>query len=134
MKTSQCWSVLVVIGMIGCSAHTVGTEAAARKFFDVEFQKWMAGEKNSVSTMVSRISMHQEPISYEIRSVVPDEPDFLAYDKAHELPKDWRTWPAFKLNVAIEWKSQAGTPLTNVTTYTLTWNADEKRWYVMERF
>jgi hypothetical protein len=94
----------------------------------------MAGEKNSVSTMKSRINLHQEPISYEIRSVVPDEPDFLAYDKSRELPKDWRSWPAFKLNVAIEWKSQAGTPLTNVTTYTLTWNADEQRWYVMERF
>lgn len=132
MTTWQSWCVLMVFCMCGCGTDSPGTEAAARKYYDAEFKKWMAGETNTVSTMKSRIGSLQEPISYDIRSIVTGEPDFLACQDAANLPKDWRTWPAYKLNVAIEWKSQAGTPLTNVTTYTLTWNASEKRWYAME--
>ena len=113
-------------------ASQEGSEAAARSYFDSEFKKWMAGATNTVSTMQSRINSHQEPISFDVRSVVDGEPDFLACQDTSKLPKDWKTWPAFRLNVAIEWKSQAGSPLTKITTYTLTWNTSEKRWYVNE--
>jgi len=44
------------------------------------------------------------------------------------------SWPAFRFNVYIEWKSEAGTPLKDVTTYTATWNPHEKEWYIRERF
>ena len=130
-KWHQC-SFLVVLCLFGCSVNSPGTEAAARKHFDAEFKKWMAGQENTVSTMQSRISLHQEPISYDIRSVVSGDPDFLACQDAAKLPEDWRSWPAHKLNVAIEWKSKTGKPLTDITTYTMTWNTSEKRWYVTE--
>ena len=126
--------VLVVVCLFGCTANTAGSEADARSHFDSEFKKWIAGQKNSVSTMSSRTKGLKEPISYEIRSIVSDQPDFLAFKDTEKLPKDWKSWPAFKANVAIEWKSQAGTPLTDITTYTMTWNASEKLWYITERF
>ena len=93
----------------------------------------MAGQENTVATMMSDIHGTLPPISYDIRSVVPDKPDFLAYDKAGELPKDWKSWPAYKVNAAIEWKSKGGAPVTDITTYTLTWNTSEQRWYVTEQ-
>jgi hypothetical protein len=131
----QQWGVLVVmICLCGCSADSSGTEAAARKHFDTEFKKWMAGQENSAATMTSKVRGLLDPISYDVRSVVTDEPHFAAYKEGATLPEDWKTWPAFRFNVAIEWKSKAGTPLTDVTTYTLSWNASEKRWYVAERF
>lgn len=132
MKSWQCWSILAVL-LCGCMASQEGSETAARNYFDSEIKKWMAGESNTVSTMQSRIQSLEEPISYDIRSVVDGDPDFLACQDTSKLPKDWKTWPAYKLNVAIEWKSQAGSPLTKITSYTLTWNTSEKRWYVMEQ-
>ena len=130
---SRCL-ILFICCLSGCSGGTTGTESDARKYLDAEFQKWMAGKDNDVSTMKSRMQGHQDPISYEIRSVVADEPDILAYDETRDLPKDASDWPAFRFNVAIEKKSQAGTPLTKITTYTLTWNPHERKWYTQERF
>ncbi len=132
MRIWKLWSVLAVALLCGCMAKQEGTEAAARSYFDVEFKKWMEGTTNTVSTMQSRIGLHQEPISYDVRSVVSGDPDFLACQDTEKLPPDWRTWPAYKFNVAIEWKSKAGAPVTDVSTYTLTWNTSEKRWYVTE--
>ena len=120
--------------LAGCSSKTEGAEAAARKYFDNEFKTWMAGETSTVSTKRSQRMMLSPPISYDIRSIVPGEPDVLACQDTANLPKDWKSWPAFKLNVAIEWKSEDGTPLTKVTSYLMTWNTDEKRWYVTEQF
>ena len=82
-------------------ASQEGSESAARNYFDSEIKKWMAGESNTVSTMQSRIQSLEEPISYDIRSVVDGDPDFLACQDAAKLPNDWKTWPAYKLNVAI---------------------------------
>ena len=72
--------ILLVIGLCGCSGGSSrdGTEATARAFFDAEFQKWMAGQETQVSTMKSRIGNLKNPISYDIRSVVHDQPDMLA--------------------------------------------------------
>lgn len=126
--------LMVIVSIFGCSANTVGTETAARKYFDAEFTKWMAGDTSTVATKRSQRMMLAAPISYDLRSIVPGEPDILACQDPANIPKDWKTWPAFKLNVAIEWKSEEGTPLTKVTSYTLTWNTDEKRWYVTELF
>ena len=115
-KTLNLWHLMIVAGICGCSAGGVGTEADARQFVDAEFGKWIAGNENAVSTMASRTQDQADPISYEIRSVVPDEPDFLACQDEAKLPKDWRTWPAFRFNVAIEHKSKAGTPVTKITS------------------
>ena len=134
MTTSCRWSLLAVLLMFGCSVKTEGTESAARKYFDAEFKKWMAGETNTVATKQSKWRLLAPPISHDVRSIVPGEPDLLACQDASKIPKDWKTWPAYKVNVAIEWKSEQGSPMTDVTRYLLTWNAAEKRWYVTEQF
>ena len=134
MTTSFRWSVLAVVLMFGCSAKTEGTESAARKYFDAEFKKWMAGETNTVATKQSKWRLLAPPISHDIRSIVPGEPDFLASQDTTKHPEDWHAWPAYKMNVAIEWKSEQGSPMTDVTRYLLTWNVAEKRWYVTEQF
>jgi hypothetical protein len=134
VKSWQLELVLLGVMLVGCSSNTDGTEAAARKYFNNEFRTWMAGETSSVATKRSQRMMFAPPISYDIRSIVPSDPDFLACQDTANLPKDWNSWPAFKLNVAIEWKSEEGTPLTKVTSYLLTWNTAEKRWYATEQF
>jgi len=131
MKWQSAW-LLVMALMVGCSTNSVGTEAAARSFFHTEFQKWIASESSAVATKRSQRQLLAPPISYDLRSIVRDKPDFLACQDTANLPKDWKTWPAFRLNVAIEWKSEAGSPMTDVTTYLLTWNSAEKQWYVTE--
>ena len=132
MKKWQSVWLLVIVSMVGCSTNSVGTESAAQNHFHAEFQKWMAGENSAVATKRSQRLLFAPPISYDIRSIVRGEPDFLACQDTANLPKDWKTWPAFRLNVAIEWKSEEGSPMTNVTTYLLTWNSSEQRWYVTE--
>jgi hypothetical protein len=92
--------------MIGCSADSPGTEAGARKYFDTEFKKWMAGQDSDVTNLDFSIKALKEPISYEIRSVVQDKPRFDAVQEPTNLPDGWQQWPAYKLNVAIEWKSK----------------------------
>jgi len=99
-----------------------------------EFNKWIAGQKSAAETMKARLETRFPPLAYEIRSVVPDEPDVPVSDMIKSEADNWRSWPAFRFNVYIEWKSQAGTPLKDVTTYTLTWNPHEKKWYIRERF
>jgi len=128
----QRMCLLVVVSMLGCSSNTVGTEAAARKFFEAEFTKWMAGESSTVATR--RSTGLSPPISFDIRSIVRGKPDFFACQDTTKIPRDWHDWPAFKFNVAIEWTSEAETPLTKVTAYTLTWNTNEKRWYATDLF
>ena len=118
----------------GCGTGPVGSQAAAQAYFDSEFQKWIAGQESEVTTMDSRIKSLQAPISYDIRSITSDEPDPLAFDRSSKLPENWREWPAYKFNVATEWKSEAGSPMEKVTTYRLTWNSHEQKWYVAERF
>lgn len=146
MKNWHRWGVLLVIGLCGCSGGSTeeGTEAAARKFFEAEFQKWMAGEEAQVTTMKSQIENLKEPIGYDIRSIVSEKPDILAIaehfsENGETSEADGKTseedgeWKAWKFNVAIEWQSQAGTPIEKVTTYTLTWNPRDKKWFVTER-
>lgn len=124
--------ILVLSAMAGCGALTApDSESAARSHLDKEFQKWIAGEASSVS-MIEAIGA--VPISYRVKSVVKDKPDSLSFNTEGDLPKGWENWPAYKFNVVAEFKSQAGTPLDKVATYTLTWNAQEKKWYARERF
>ena len=136
-RTVLLMGMLILMGLAGCSQFggaREGSEEAARAYLAAEFDKWIAGQKNEAETMSSRMQGLLAPLAYEFRSVVPDKPDFLANDKTEDLPDDWRSWPAYRFSVYIEWKSQAGTPLEKATTYTLTWNAAEKKWYVNERF
>ena len=130
-------SVLLVIVLCGCSTgSTAGSEAEARKHLDAEFRKWMGGHESQVETLESSLENRMDPISYDVRSVVPDKPDLLAAIGENNPggSDDYSLWPAWRFNVAIEWKSRAGTPIEKVTTYRLTWNPRSKAWHVVERF
>jgi len=129
-------AVLLVVSLVGCSHDSAGTEASARKHFNAEFQKWMAGEKTEVATLRSVGTNLRPPIGYDVRSVVPRKPDTLdLLDDGPQggSPGDAKEWSSWKFNVAIEWESQAGTPFENVATYTLTWNPRRNKWIVLER-
>ena len=91
MTTSCRWSLLAVLLMFGCWAKTEGTESAARKYFDAEFKKCMAGETNTVATKQSKWRLLAPPISHDVRSIVPGEPDLLACQDASKNPEDWKT-------------------------------------------
>lgn len=135
MNNLSFWLVLLIAMTSGCTGAAVpGTEEAAREYVAEEFKKWMAGQETEVATMKSETRALLPPISYSIRSVVSDKPHPLAFDKTKKLPADWATWPAYRFNVAIEWKSEAETPIEKITTYTLTWDPHGQRWYVHERF
>ena len=73
MTTSCRWSLLAVLLMFGCWAKTEGTESAARKYFDAEFKKCMAGETNTVATKQSKWRLLAPPISHDVRSIVHRE-------------------------------------------------------------
>lgn len=129
--------VFLLVGVAGCVAYhgqQEGSEEAATAYLAAEFTKWVAGRENEAETDESRMSGLLAPLGYEIRSVVPDKPDCLAFDAGRDLPEDWKSWPAYRFNVYIEWKSEADTVIQKATTYTLTWNAGEKKWYITERF
>jgi hypothetical protein len=126
--------LLSVPAASGCGAvgGAEGSEESARKFMTGEFDKWIAGRENEVVTLGE---MGASPIGYEFRSVVPDEPGSTPFDDVKNLTiEDWDSWPAYRFNVAIEFESRAGTPLDKVATYTATWNPNERKWHVQERF
>ena len=123
----------VVAGCTGLGQVEEGSEEAARGHLAAEFDKWMAGQESEAMTM--RGAGLAPPVGYEFRSVVPDEPD-MAWAEGTDMQTvmDYDSWPAYRFNVYVEWRSQADTPLEKVTIYTLTWNPLEKKWYVQERF
>jgi len=119
----------------GCnpaSGHQ-GSEQQATAYLESELKKWLVGQESEAKAfMGTRIST---PFAYDIRAILPDKPDILARPSGSKLPEDWRSWPAFRFNVALELKSQAGTSLEEqIVTYTLTWNPKEEKWYVQQHY
>lgn len=135
MNGKSWWGILllgVVAGCTGPGQVQEGSEEAARRHLAAEMDKWMADQESEAKTMKGAVLA--PPVGYEFRSVVPDEPDFMARGERTDLQTNYKSWPAYKFNVYIEWRSKAETPLEKVTVYTLTWNPHEKKWYVRERF
>jgi len=121
--------VILALFSTGCSGGTSGTKGAARHYFSTEFNKWIAGEESNVSTFLS--GLYKPPIGYDIRSIVKVKATGIAVplEVSANRPSDFDTWPAYKVNVSIEWESQAGSPMEKVTTYVLTWNPHKQEWY-----
>ena len=140
MKRTVLWMcLLVLMGLVGCSKFggvQEGSEEAARAHLAAEFDKWIIGQENEAETDLSRIRGLAAPLAYKFPSVVPVKSDLLGIKtyKVKDLPDDWESWPAYRFNVYVEWRSQADTPLEKVTTYTVTWDTIKKKWYVKERF
>ena len=132
----KLWCGILLLGVVGgCSGlgQKEGSEEAAREHLAAEIDKWMAGQESEAITM--RGAILAPPVGYEFRSVVSDEPDFMARAEGTDVKTvtDYESWPAYRFNVYVEWRSEADTPLEKVTIYTLTWNPHEKKWYVRER-
>ena len=130
------WIAVMLLAMLlGCSnlaSDQAGSKDAALTYYDQEFSKWAAGQENEVKTIGGL--GHSPPISYEVESIVPGRPNTLAQETGKGVPDDLDSWPAYRLNVLIRWKSEAETPLDKVATYVVTWNPHEERWYVEEIF
>ncbi len=124
--------VILALFSTGCAGGTSGTKGAARQYFSTEFNKWIAGAESDVSTFLSGI--YKALIGFDIRSIVKVKPSGIAVplEVSANRPDDFETWPAYKINVAIEWESQAGSPMEKVTTYILTWNPHKQEWYAKE--
>lgn len=108
------YCLLVLIGFCGCSAASrEGSEAAARDYFYDEFHKWVSGQESDLETLESKLGTYKDPLSFDIRSVVPDTPDVLViaenYSKNGATSADEK-WAAWRFNAVIEWKSVAGAP------------------------
>lgn len=115
----------------GCGvASQSGTEVSARKHFIDEMQKWMAGRESEAKRASLEFSPLKPPIGYEISSIVPGTPNPFA--KSPDIPnqENEETFPAFVVNVVLNWSSEAGTPMQTVTPFNLTWNSNEAKWYV----
>jgi hypothetical protein len=84
--------------LMGCAE---GTESSAKSFFDGEFKKWVVGQPNAISSTASGT-----PVGYSFQSVAPDEPNFMAHEPSQEIPANWKSFPAYRLNVSL--KSKVG--------------------------
>ncbi len=128
-------SVGILVCIAGChgpAGGSEGSESAARTHLEAELKKWIGGGETDAATLDGKLG-GSLPISYTIKSIVPGEPDPLALFDDAPPPEDWRTYPAYRANVVVEFKSQAGTPLEKVATYTLTWNKAKKKWHITEQ-
>lgn len=130
-QSSHILMLMLLVATLGCS--NASSEAAAKQAMSREMNKWIAGEDSGAETMVHDIRGEAPPVGFEIKSIVKTEPDWRAHSQEEE-PKNLKEFPAYLVNVDIEFKSQAGTPLHNVATYTMTWNPDEEKWYIQEEF
>jgi len=123
--------LLSIAAFAGCSESPPGSEADARKHLAAEMTKWMSNQPSQLKTIdgIGKVS----PVSYDIRTVLPDEPDLFAHAEGKDISPNYKSYPAYRFNVAIEQKSEKGTPLETLVTYAVTYNSDEKRWYARER-
>jgi hypothetical protein len=109
----------------GCPVSVTGpTESSARSKIETELNKWVAGDRETkAADTVWRANLYEPPLSYRIRNVFPTKPD-LSVDAFVALSKKDRpgdNGKAFRFNVDVDFPSKAGTVLTQVRRYTLTW-------------
>jgi hypothetical protein len=101
----------------------------------VELDKWVAGDRESQAAGFNwRISGSDAPLSYKLRNVFPTAPD-LSIEMITRLDKEKKECPkhdvpAFKVIVDVDFQSKAGTVLTKVEKYTLTWIPSINDWDV----
>ena len=125
--------LLILAALQGCGS-TGPTENSARTRIEAELKKWVAGKDSEASTFEARSNLHSFPISYSIRTVVPAEPK-LPLDVMAKYPDAiGKDVPAFRIVVDVDFKSQAGTPLTKVVEYNVTWVNEMNDWAIGEKF
>ena len=131
-RKRQLICLLILAALQGCGA-TGPTENSARSRIEAELKKWVAGKDSEVSTFEARLNLHSFPISYSIRTIVPAEPK-LPIDVMAKYPDAiGKNVPAFRVIVDVDFKSKAGTPLTKVVEYNVTWVNEMNDWAIGEK-
>jgi hypothetical protein len=121
----------IAVGLAGCKYFSSeGSQAAAEAHLQQEMSLWMAGQESATSRADFSNAGLKPPIGYNVTSIVPVQADLFAQTVEKPLPPDWKTWPAYQFNIVLQWASEAGTPLTTVVRYNLTWNPIEQKWFV----
>jgi len=117
----------------GCGASEGGPEGA-RAHLTSELDKWVGGLPNAADTMEGRVN-GAHPTSYAVESLVRGESPALASQEEPDTPSDeFKTYPSYRANVALTFKSMAGTPTSRMVAYSVTWSTKRKTWYVLEVF
>lgn len=107
-----------------------GSQDAARAHLASAMEKWMSGEKTE-GMVGLKTAIAAPPIGYEIKSILPIKPTIMNVNNSKLWDrKDFKEYPAFLINVIVEFKSEAGTPLKHAMTYTLVWDRQEKEWWM----
>lgn len=133
-KRRKHWSCLLILTILqGCGGLSGPTEQSAKAKIKGELDNWVAGTDSQASTFESRYKLHDFPISYSIRTIVPAEPKLPVEVMADYPEAIGDDVPAFRVIVDVDFKSQAGTPLTKVTEYNLTWVNQMKDWTIKEK-
>ncbi len=121
----------IVVGLAGCKYFSSeGSQAAAEAHLQQEMSLWMPGQESATSQADYSSAGLKPPIGYDVTSIVPVQADLFAQTVEKPLPPDWKTWPAYQFNIVLQWASEAGTPLTTVARFNLTWNPAEQKWFV----
>ncbi len=129
------WVCLFVLTVLpGCGKSSGPTESSARAAIRSELDKWMSGSDSKASTFEARSKLYDLPISYSIRTVASTEPRVPTEVLVKYPDTIDDAGPAFRVVVDVEFKSQAGTPLTKVIEYNLTRIDEMNDWAIGERF
>ena len=128
------WGWLLILAVLqGCGELSGPTENKARVKIEGELDKWVAGTKSEASTFEARLNLHSFPISYSIRTIVPAEPK-LPLDVMADYPDAiGEDVPTFRVIVDVDFKSKAGSPLTKVVEYHVTWVNEMNDWAIREK-
>lgn len=128
---------LLLLSLLGCQnaggpqGSKEGSEEAARAFVKSEFDKWMGDQECQVRKQQVELFDYLPPVAYEIKSMIPDKPDPLAFKNG--IPDGYTECPAYRVNVDIEFKSRTGGSVHKVATYNVTWNKQDKVWGISGR-
>jgi len=130
--------MIVGITCLGCNKTTTPNSGitshkdAAVEHLSSEIENWMSGRKNDAETMDAVMAGNGRPIAFEVKSVLDEKPSQFAMKANAELPSDWKTWPAYRVNVSLEFQSESGGSIKQIAVYKMTFNPTENRWYIRE--
>ena len=132
--------VAMIVGIIcaGCNQSTTqngGTASfkdSAVEHLGGEIESWMSGRESDAKTLDAVMAGNGRPIAFEVKSVLDEKPSQFAMKSNAKLPSDWKTWPAYRVNVSLEFQSESGGSVKQIAVYKMTFNPTENRWYIRE--
>ena len=122
---------IILLAVTGCG-HSPKSESGLRRFLDDELVEWMAGRPSDAETFGFRVAATKPPLGYEIRSVVPIEPDPVVLPVEVMKHDSWREWPFYRVGVVLTFEATAGSPTEKTATYVAGWDATAGRWHLRD--